>query len=254
LTQSAHYVLAARQKSWLVQRPEHPAAPILIPMFSKTDYAYEALRRNILDGTLKPGERLRLSPIAKALDLSEMPVREALRQLQRDGLVVMHLHRGAEVAQLSLKHAFEIEEVRLQLEAHACLSAAPFHDSMSIKRLRTILSEMRADSSNAVALARLNRNFHTELMSRAPNAFLRDHVQELWDRCWQFSSASFFDFMPRRMAALPVEGKIIVQHLKTQDLDQLAEFLQARAREVTAAWHEAAEAYAHRAERERVHG
>jgi DNA-binding GntR family transcriptional regulator len=223
-------------------------------MFSKTDHAYEALRRNILDGTLKPGDRLRLSPIAKGLGLSEMPVREALRQLQSDGLVVMHLHRGAEVAQLSLKHAFEIEEVRLQLEAYACLSAAPFHDSRSMKRLRAILTEMRADSNNAVALARLNRNFHTELMSRGPNSFLQDHVQELWDRCWQFSSASFFDFMPYRTAALPVEGDIIIQHLETQDLGQLAEFLKVRVREVTAAWHEAAEAYAHRAERERVAG
>jgi DNA-binding GntR family transcriptional regulator len=230
------------------------ATPMSMTMFSKTDHAYEALRRSILDGTLKPGDRLRLSPIARALNLSEMPIREALRQLQRDGLVVMRLHRGAEVAQLSFKHALEIEEVRLQLEAHACLSAAPYHDTTSISSLRTLLAKMGDDRNNAVALARLNRNFHTEVMSRAPNAFLRDHVQDLWDRCWQFSSTSFFDFMPQRMTALPVEGRIIVQHLETKDLGRLNEFLQIRVKEVTAAWQAAAETYSLLAEGERVQG
>lgn len=221
-----------------------PATPTPMEMFSKTDHAYEALRRSILDGTLKPGDRLRLSPIAKALNLSEMPIREALRQLQRDGLVVMRLHRGAEVAQLSFKHALEIEEVRLQLEAHACLSAAPYHDTTSIASLRTLLAKMSVCGNSSVALARLNRDFHTEVMSRAPNAFLREHVQELWDRCWQFSSTSFFDFMPRRMAALPVEGGILVKHLETKDVGRLNEFLQIRVCEVKAAWHAAAETYA----------
>jgi DNA-binding GntR family transcriptional regulator len=222
-------------------------------MFSKTDYAYDILRRTILDGTLKPGERLRLSHIAKELDLSEMPVREALRLLQRDGLVALHLHRGAEVARLSFQHAWDIEEVRLQLEARACLSAAPFHDATSYARLRSLLAEMDAVPDQPVPLARINRNFHTELMSRAPNTFLREHVQELWDRAWQFSSASFFDFMPRRMAQLPIEGRIIVDCIRACDLERIDAFLQTRIRDVTEAWHEAAEAYARRAQREAAH-
>jgi DNA-binding GntR family transcriptional regulator len=216
-------------------------------MFSKTDHAYDVLRRQILDGHLRPGDRLRLSRIAQALDLSEMPVREALRLLQRDGLVVMHLHRGAEVAQLSFQNAWEIEDVRLQLEARACLSAAPFHDEPSCDRLRRILAEMGEVHDQPTPLARLNRNFHTELMSYAPNAFLREHVQELWDRAWQLSSASFFEFMPRRMGRLPVEGRMIVDLIESRDWIGLKGFLEARIEDVTAAWQEAARAYAQRA-------
>jgi len=219
-------------------------------MFSKTDYAYDILRRGILDGALKPGERLRLSRIAKDLDLSEMPVREALRLLQREGLVVMHLHRGAEVAKLSFQHAWNIEEVRLQLEARACLLAAAFHDDASCARLRSILTEMEAVPDDPVSLARINRNFHTELMSLAPNAFMREHVQELWDRAWQLSSASFFEFMPHRMAQLPVEGRIILDCILARDSRRFEAFLQNRIRDVTAAWAEAADLYARRALRQ----
>lgn len=223
-------------------------------MFSKTDHTYDVLRRQILDGHLRPGDRLRLSHIAQALDLSEMPVREALRLLQRDGLVVMHLHRGAEVAQLSFQNAWDIEEVRLRLEAQACLSAAPFHDAASSRRLRDILAAMDQVCDQPTPLARLNRNFHTELMSTAPNAFLRRHVQELWDRAWQLSSASFFEFMPRRMACLPVEGRTIVTCLEARDWTGLEAFLDSRIEDVTAAWQEAAVAYEQRALAEAANG
>src|SRR5918911_288126 len=78
------------------------AAPAGAPQFSKAGFAYDPLRRRILDGGYRPGDRLRLTQIARELSLSEMPVREALRLLQKDGLVVMELHRGAHVAELSL--------------------------------------------------------------------------------------------------------------------------------------------------------
>ncbi|MCW6509280.1 GntR family transcriptional regulator [Lichenifustis flavocetrariae] len=216
-------------------------------MFSKTDHAYESLRRNILDGHLQPGQRLRLSHLAKELDLSEMPIREALRLLQRDGLVVMHLHRGAEVAQLSFQHSWNIEEVRLHLEARACLSAAPFHDDASCGRMEHFLSEMKKEIERPVVLARINRNFHTELMSLAPNAFLREHVQELWDRAWQLSSASFFEFMPHRMSRLPIEGSEILACVRSRNLARLDMVLQARIADLTEAWPAAAAAYERRA-------
>src|SRR5260370_38833859 len=93
------------------------------PQFSKAGFAYDSLRRRILDGGYRPGDRLRLTQIARELALSEMPVREALRLLQKDGLVVMELHRGAHVAELSLKRAYEIVEVRTALECVAGVGA-----------------------------------------------------------------------------------------------------------------------------------
>jgi DNA-binding FadR family transcriptional regulator len=71
----------------------------------KAGAVYETLKRRILDGTYPPGDWLRLSQLARDFSLSEMPIREALRLLQKDGLVVLHRHRGAQVAELSLARA-----------------------------------------------------------------------------------------------------------------------------------------------------
>lgn len=208
-------------------------------MFSKTDHAYETLRRRILDGTLKPGERLRLAHIAAELGLSEMPVREALRLLHKDGLVHLNLHRSAEVATLSFQSAWEIEEVRLHLEAFACATAAPYHDANSIEGLRALIAELELDLDHPVTTARRNRAFHTLLMSRAPNAFLRGHIEELWDRTWQYSSASFFDFMPDRKPVLPVENRRIVDLVEARDQKGLESYLTQRLEEIRLAWNRA---------------
>jgi DNA-binding GntR family transcriptional regulator len=208
-------------------------------MFSKTDHVYESLRGRILDGSLKPGERLRLSQIASELGVSEMPVREALRLLNKDGLVLLNLHRGAEVAALSFLSAWEIEEVRLQLEAFACAAAAPHHDSGSISVMRGLIRELELDLGHAATTARRNRAFHTLLISRAPNAFLRAEIEELWDRTWQYSSASFFDVLPDRESALPAENRRIVDLIETRNQSGLEAFLAKRLVDIRRAWGQA---------------
>lgn len=205
-------------------------------MFSKTHHAYEAVRRQILDGTFQPGEPLRLSRIAKNLKLSEMPVREALRLLQKDGLVVMNLHRGAQVAELSFERAWEIEEVRLHLEVVGCRSAAPFHDAASLAVLRQRLETLRKDPDKPVLIARRNRDFHTAVIAKAPNSYLREHIEELWDRAWQYSSASFFDFMPDRIEEIPLENARIIALIESGDFPGLETFLNERLTRIAVAW------------------
>lgn len=210
-------------------------------MFSKTDHAYETLRHRILEGTLKPGQQLRLSHLAVELGLSEMPVREALRLLSKDGLVLLNLHRSAEVATLSLQMAWEIEEARLHLEAFACATAAPFHDAASIAAMRVLIGELETNLEHAVTTARRNRAFHTLLMSRAPNAFLRSHIEELWARTWQYSSASFFDFMPDRKPVLPSENHRIVDLVEAHNQKALEAFLAERLDDIRQGWARAVE-------------
>ena len=91
----------------------------------KAGAVYETLKRRILDGVHPPGDWLRLSQLARDFSLSEMPVREALRLLQKDELVVLHRYRGAQVAQLSMARGYEIVETRLLLEKAAALAAVP---------------------------------------------------------------------------------------------------------------------------------
>src|SRR5258708_3745411 len=187
------------------------AAPaVAAPQFSKAGFAYETLRRQILDGGYRPGDRLRLTRIARELALSEMPVREALRLLQKDGLVVMELHRGAHVAALSLERAHEIVAVRTALECIAGESALPHCDPVSVARLERLLTRLEAAQRDAQVFARRNRELLTALYARAPNEFLREHIQALWDQIWRFSSTLVFEFMPGRLEATIVENRAIV--------------------------------------------
>ncbi len=90
-----------------------------------TEAVTEALRERILSGAIADGEQLRQDGIAAQFDVSRIPVREALRQLEAEGLVVFHAHRGAVVTTLSLDEIAELFEVRAQLETGVLRRAVP---------------------------------------------------------------------------------------------------------------------------------
>ena len=83
------------------------------------DVVYNTLRQAILTGELQPGERLMEIALANRLGVSRTPVREAIRKLELDGLVVMMPRRGAHVAQITEKDLNEVLEVRIGLEEMA---------------------------------------------------------------------------------------------------------------------------------------
>ena len=118
---------------------------------TKSRYAYEVLREQIVAGTLAPGERLRLRTLAESLGLSEMPVREALRMLSRDGLVEFSDHRGATVTEIPLEDVRETISARMWLEILAVREAVPRHDATSLAAVRRALAA-GAKAADAPAL------------------------------------------------------------------------------------------------------
>ena len=206
------------------------------PAFSKAGYAYETIRRKIIDGSYQPGDRLRLSSLARELELSEMPVREALRLLQKDGLVLMHLHRGAEVARLSFEHGRDVTEVRMTLERAAVLAALPHHDAASLAGVQRQLTELEHAAGKAVRFALKNRAFCTALFAPCPNAFLRREIEALWDQVWQASSTSLFDVMRQRVQATIDENRALLGYVQAGDARRVRAALDQRLRNTLAAW------------------
>lgn len=217
-------------------RRRSAAAAVAPPQFSKASFAYETLRRRILDGGYGPGDRLRLTQIARELALSEMPVREALRLLQKDGLVVMELHRGAHVAALSLERAREIVEVRTALECIAGETALPHCNGVALVRLERLLARLEAARRDAPSFARHNRDLLSAFYDHAPNEFLRDHIQSLWDQVWRFSSTLVFEFMPGRLEATIVENRAIVAAVADCNASGLRDVLAHRRDDILAGW------------------
>jgi DNA-binding GntR family transcriptional regulator len=126
---------------------------------------------DISAGTLRPGERLIEVEIAERLGISRTPVREAIRQLESDGLV-SHLPRaGSVVRTLEYAEIAELYEMRAVLEGTAARFAARAASEIEITELDAINAEMRA-APDTRALFDANRQFHSVLLNAARNRFL----------------------------------------------------------------------------------
>jgi DNA-binding GntR family transcriptional regulator len=189
------------------------------PFTTKTDWVYERLRARILDGQHKPDGRLRLTELAQEFQISEMPVREALRMLQRDGLVRMENHRGATVITPSWEHAAEIVSMRMHLEVLAAQEAAGRHSAASIADIERLLRRMDDDAAagRADAFSQGNREFHRLLYAPGANAALKQEIQDLWDRVWRARAATIFGIDRKRMAQAQTEHRKIFTAIRQGD-------------------------------------
>jgi DNA-binding GntR family transcriptional regulator len=133
---------------------------------SRKDVVLTLLRAAIIDGRLKGGQRLDQNEIAASFNVSRMPVREALKQLELEGLVVVYPYRGVEVAGLDVDEVPQLFAIRGALERLAVGRATEALDASDFAALRDILFEM----DNLVGLegaaeqwSDLNRRFHERI-------------------------------------------------------------------------------------------
>lgn len=129
----------------------------------------EDLRRRIVDGELKSGFQLRQDALAAEFGVSRIPVREALMQLEAEGLVKIHPHRGAIVSELSAEEIGELFELRALLEPRLLKASAPRLTEADYKRLNEILQEYDSELQ-AMHISRwgeLNNEFHMVLYQHA---------------------------------------------------------------------------------------
>ena len=116
---------------------------------SLSDRAYRRLRGSIVDGRLAAGSRISERGLATALGISAQPVREALRRLEQDGLVVTLPRRGTVVAEIGPERLAELGRIRAALEGVAAALAAERLSPADLATLRGILREMRSATAAA---------------------------------------------------------------------------------------------------------
>lgn len=131
-----------------------------------------ALREAIIRGVLAGGTVLRQDELASQFGVSRIPVREALRQLDAEGLVVVRPHRGAVVSELSAEEAGEIYEMRIALEVMALRAALPHLTDADLELAERVLDELD-QTTNPERWSELNREFHRILYApaRRPRLF-----------------------------------------------------------------------------------
>ncbi|WP_417743196.1 GntR family transcriptional regulator [Salipiger sp.] len=140
--------------------------------------AYARLIAELRDGRLNPGDRLRETDLAERLGVSRTPIREAIRQLEADG-VVTHLPRqGASVRTLDYAEVMELYEMRAVLEGTAARLAARAASDIEIEELADMNRQM-SELGDAPDAFVLNRQFHAALLDAAKNRFLARSIHVL---------------------------------------------------------------------------
>lgn len=182
--------------------------PVLTPA-RRQDLGHEVarqLREAILQGRFAPGQRLREVEIAADLQVSRGPVREALTQLEHEGLVVIRQNRGATVARLSQADADEVRTLRFALERLAVQQAvrkASEEDLDAMERSITAFAGMLSQEASVQSIAEFEIDFHDRLYRAARHERLY--------KCWSSIRSQVLIFLLSRNADYPIIRDVLVQ-------------------------------------------
>ncbi|BBH70214.1 GntR family transcriptional regulator [Actinoplanes sp. OR16] len=156
---------------------------------SLSTQVYHLLRERIISGDLQPGQRLIEREICEQLEVSRIPLREALPQLEADGFIRTLPRRGAMVTRLTLHDIEELFDVRESLEVLAAKLAATHRDPAGLESLRARITQARTALDNHAdqEAAAANVAFHDDVLTLSRNSLLRNLMQPLNGRMqWLF--------------------------------------------------------------------
>ena len=152
---------------------------------SLVDRVYNHLLDKIISGAIRYGDTISIKKVASELSVSSMPVREAVKRLEFEGVVTIKPRSACRVRIPSRKMILEVYELREALEGYAVMHARRHRDPQAIARLRSIVTAMRQLSSESSTDVRehraieLDRQFHTEIIGLAGNELLNSFSRQL---------------------------------------------------------------------------
>ncbi|WP_252274558.1 GntR family transcriptional regulator [Nocardioides sp. LMS-CY] len=184
----------------------------------------EYLRSAILDGDIPPGTRLRQEEIAERLGSSRLPVREALRMLEIEGLTQIEVNKGARVPALDLGQLETLYRMRERLEPLALIASAPLLDDDALARLHRLQDEIEANEDVA-AFLRLDRTFHLLSYSACPTPDLLSSVTRLWNSTQHYRRAFMTRSAEDRRWIVNAEHRLLLDAIERRDSVDCERFL-----------------------------
>ncbi|MBR3004057.1 MAG: GntR family transcriptional regulator [Lachnospiraceae bacterium] len=174
------------------------------------DLVFKTLREAIITGDLKPGERLMEIKLANELGVSRTPVREAIRKLELEGLVIMTARKGAEVAPINEKDLREVLEIRKALESLACQLACRNADDESIEKLRLANKEVinAVKDNNVELITQTDVEFHEVIYKITRNQRLIQMLHQLKEHIFRYR-LEYIKEMKNRNSIVDEHNRII---------------------------------------------
>ena len=183
------------------------------------DVVFYTLRQAILKGEMEPGERLMEIQLAKKLGGSRTPIREAIRKLELEGLVIMIPRRGAEVAGITEKALRDVLEVRRSLEELAIELAVARMKEDDIKALEAARIEFREalNTNDMIRIAQADEKFHDVIYAGTYNDKLVQLLNNLRDQIYRYRLEYIKDVGKRQL--ILIEHENILNAVKTRNLE-----------------------------------
>ncbi len=160
------------------------------------EVVFKTLRNAIIQGEFQPGERLMEITLAKKLGVSRTPVREAIRMLELEGLVVMIPRKGAEVANITVKDLKDALEVRMALESLSVKLACERIDEEGKEELKSACMKFKEaiNSKLVPAIVEADEQFHNAIYKASKNPKLINMAQNLREQVYRYRVEYVKDF------------------------------------------------------------
>ena len=196
-----------------------PLVPIRLDNYKPLrELVFESLREAIIGGMLYPSERLMEIQLAEEMGVSRTPVREAIRKLELEGLVVMIPRKGAYVAGLSLKDIADVFEIRGALEGLAAELAAERATDEELEAMERYLVKISEEIENGdlTKVVETDTDFHTLIYKASRNTRLSQIINNLREQIQRFRTTSLS--FPGRMKIALEEHRKIVEAVSSREL------------------------------------
>jgi DNA-binding GntR family transcriptional regulator len=206
-------------KGWLLME-EKRLQPVNFDSYKPLrELVLDSLREAIINGDLKPRERLMEIQLAEELGVSRTPIREALRKLELEGFIVMVPRKGAYVSDISLKDITEVFEIRAALEGLSAALAAERITEEEIETMEKLLAEKydAIKQNDMKRLIEVDTRFHDGIYNASRNVKLWAIINNLREQIQRFRTASLS--YPGRMQQSLSEHRSIVEAIESRDIN-----------------------------------
>jgi DNA-binding GntR family transcriptional regulator len=205
--------------------------PIALPKESrhrtKQEFAYQTLRDAIMRCELQPSERLVIDDLARRLNVSIIPVREAIQILQSEGLVVTVPHAGATVAPISRQSIQDVFTVLEGLEVVATRLVAERRNTSELNALGSLVADMdkAVDAKRYAQWAGLNTEFHLMIGALPGLPMLREMTERMLARWGRIRRFYFRGVLVARAEQAQQEHRDILESMRVRDLGKLEKLM-----------------------------
>jgi DNA-binding GntR family transcriptional regulator len=209
--------------------PQPPAEVNDAPERLLSERISDELRRAVISGELAPGSRVRQEELAERFGASRIPVREALRRLESEGLVTLVPNSGAWIARVDVAECIEMYRIREQLEPLAIEESVPRLAEAEIQQLERLTQAIES-TSEVEEFLRLDRDLHLLSYSRAGMPRLLDMIERFWNTTQHYRRAYFKLIERAGHWVIHAEHRLLLEAIKRRDAEEAARIVRGHIR------------------------